>query len=157
MFSMFWQLAVRMHYSLAKEIVMMKTLLASLGLFGLMVGVAAAGEAASIKAKVPFDFKIGSRTIPAGEYYLSKDGPAGVLSLRSLDNDVHVKFLADRVHQENVTREPKLVFNTYGGQYYLGEVWMAGKAEGSSVVKGKAEREAASGRAASTPVVVAAR
>jgi hypothetical protein len=145
-----------MHYSLAKEIVMMKTLLASLGLFGLMVGAAAAGEAASIKAKVPFDFKIGSRTIPAGEYYLSNDGPAGVLSLRSLDNDVHIKFLSDRVYKENVTREPKLVFNTYGGQYYLGEVWMAGKAAGSSVVKSKAEREA-SGRAALTPVVVAAR
>ncbi len=135
----------------------MKTLLVTLGLLGLMVGAATAADASSsLKAKVPFDFKIGNNVLPAGEYYVAKDGRTGVLSVRSLETDAVVIFLADRVHSNETTEQARLVFNTYGDHYYLREVWMAGMSSGSSISKGKAQREMA-GRAAIRSVVVVAR
>ncbi len=135
----------------------MKRLLITLVAFGLMAGAGAAAEIVpSIKANVPFDFTIGNKVMPAGVYIISKEDSAGVISMRSLDQEVYTKFLTNRMYTINTLEEPKLVFKVSGTHHFLGEVWMAGGPSGVSVGKSKAEREMAR-RSALKSVVLSAR
>lgn len=98
-----------------------------------------AGLSKMITANVPFDFTVNGKTLPAGQYTV-QPSDNGTLMIRNLESNKGVIVIA-RHCDVSAGSKPKLTFHRYGNQYFLAKV--LGDANGSELIKSKAEREAA--------------
>ncbi len=115
-------------------------------LFVLLAVAPALGQSRSshkIQADIPFDFMVKETTFPAGTYTVSTLTP-DVLLIRSLDGHESGVVMTRDV-QESLTPpdETKLVFNRYGDQYFLAQVWTIGTVSGREFLKSSTESEVA--------------
>ena len=94
-----------------------------------------------LRAKIPFDFVVGNKKLPAGEYFLGNAQTTSdlVLAISSRDGVAHT--LTIPVQIGTPTDKAKLVFNRYGDQYFLFQVWQVGVTTGRAVPKSRAERD----------------
>lgn len=122
------------------------TMIALMVLVGSMA-VAAQAQTASrtqLVASIPFQFKVGNKTMPAGEYTISQVNPASdraVLRLRTRDGSSTVMIQMNSVIGK--TRESsQLVFNQLGSEYYFAQAWMSAEDTGWQAPRSKAERSA---------------
>ena len=97
---------------------------------------------AKLVAQVPFDFMIGGKTVPAGQFSVQRAAPGSIaLAMRNRDAKVSVVTNAARDERKTPAAANTLVFNKYGHHYFLSQV----KVEGSKVVyelpQGRAEAE----------------
>lgn len=93
-------------------------------------------------AKIPFDFNVGSKNLPAGKYTITVVNPASdrkVLQIRSSDGrSTAITQTTDiTVTASNKT---KLVFHRYGDRYFFAQAKMAGDTMALAALKSKAER-----------------
>jgi hypothetical protein len=84
-----------------------------------------------IVVKVPFDFVIGSKIVPAGQLTvqrlaLEKD----VLTMRNRDAKLNIFANSSRIETKEPSATTGLVFHKYGNRYFLWKV----KVEGSQTV-----------------------
>jgi len=93
-------------------------------------------------ANIPFQFNVGDKTMPAGEYTITQINPSSdraVLQLRSKDGRS-----AAMIQMNSVTgkagESARLVFNCYGNQHYFAQAWTSADASGLAASKSKAER-----------------
>jgi hypothetical protein len=93
-----------------------------------------------IKADVPFDFTVGSKKLPAGQYTVDTSNSNGSLVIRNKETRKAVASISQRF-EVGADSKPQLVFHRYGNQYFLTKV--VGYASGNELPKSKAEREAA--------------
>ena len=91
-------------------------------------------------ADIPFDFKAGDQELPAGRYQVTKVSNGEAVTVRSLENSVSVVKLTNHLQQLNPAKTSKLVFNHYGNQYFLSEVWIAGRTQGQQIRKTNTEK-----------------
>ena len=91
-------------------------------------------------ANIPFDFNVGSKTLPAGEYTVSEviSGPS-VLQLRSKDSRESAMVLMNTVTSKT-EESAKLVFHRYGSRYFFAEAWIDGDNSGLQAPRSRAER-----------------
>ena len=95
-------------------------------------------------ATIPFQFSIGNKTLPAGEYTvrsISDDYSTVVLKLESRDgrtNAMLLTFTVQGIAQDNA----RLVFHRYGNQYFFAQAWVDGDSNGVEAQKSRAERTA---------------
>ena len=110
-------------------------------------------------ANIPFEFIVGDKTLPAGEYTIVRVNPASnpaVLQLRSKDGSAGalvtmmpvIAKASDRAH---------LVFHCYGNQHFLSQSWIDGENIGLQAPKPRAERQLASIKATNESVALSAR
>ena len=101
-------------------------------------GVMAQGRA--VRATVPFDFTVGDKLLPAGNYEITKISSSAV----ELQNrDKHVAIFAHTNYDSRQSRNgSKLVFDKYGDQYFLSEVLCEPSAINVSLPQSKAEKQA---------------
>ena len=112
----------------------------------LVVLLAAAAQAQTahlrLIANIPFQFNVGDKTLPAGEYIVTQVNPASdhaVLQLRSQNgNDGVVIQMNNLTGKAN--QHARMVFHRYGSQYYFAEIWTGGDGNGLQATKTKAER-----------------
>ena len=122
------------------------TMIAMIILVGSMAVVATAQTSGRtrLSANIGFDFKVGNRTLPAGEYTVTQINPASdqaVLQLRSKDGRAATMVQMTPVigkAQENA----KLIFNRYGDHYFFAQAWVVGDNTGLQAPKTSAERAA---------------
>lgn len=74
------------------------------------------------KFTVPFQFNVGNKVLPAGEYLVSVDNQT--IRLQKSDGKANVIALSQRT-ASNSDSEVKLTFRQYGDQIYLSQVWLA--------------------------------
>ena len=83
-----------------------------------------------LTADIPFQFSVGKKTFPAGKYQIRKMsiGVSKVLRL-SQAGGPHVALIAMREINSlyKIQSESCWIFNRYGDQYFLSQVWMAGE------------------------------
>lgn len=122
-----------------------------------------AQSSARLEVNIPFEFQIGSRTLPAGEYSVKRLTQNSVL-VRSRDGQLSaIAQTPGTITANENGKQEKLVFNQYGKQYFLSQVWMARSGDGRALSESDAERQAAreqtvaNGGAKSQRVEVAAR
>ena len=106
-----------------------------------------------IRAEIPFDFIVKDKTVPAGTYTVSQSSQRrpDVLVIQDLDGRSHgvvdTQVTLPKggwyVFSASGEYDAKLVFNRYGNQYFLSQIWTAGKADGYEVYKSHKERELA--------------
>src|SRR5438067_10879385 len=92
-----------------------------------IIGLAAAailhGQAASFKARVPFAFVAAGQLLEAGEYTFESDVIPGLLMVKAEHGRETVVVKGLPISATSSTERNKLVFNRYGDQYFLAEVW----------------------------------
>ena len=96
----------------------------------------------NLVVNIPFDFTVKGRTLPAGEYIISRASTADrtSLTMQRRDGKANAIVLSKPIQSEDRQSESQLVFNRYGNQYYLSQVWTSGDAEGRELFKTKQER-----------------
>ena len=122
------------------------TMIALLVLVGSM---AVAAQAQSIgrselRANIPFEFNVGDKTMPAGEYTVTQVNPSSdraALQLRSKDGRHAVMILMNNVIGK-ANESARLVFNRYGSESYFAEAWTSSESNGLQAPRSKAERAA---------------
>ena len=90
-----------------------------------------------IVANIPFDFIVRDKTLPAGEYTLTR-AAQGITLIRSRDCRASMVFQTNTV-ESNKTRD-ELVFHRRGDKYFLSQVWTAGNSIGSELRKCRTEK-----------------
>jgi hypothetical protein len=122
---------------------MTKQILKSLGAASVVAAVTAifcvSGQAADVRANVPFSFEVNGATLPPGTYILSTN--QSQLLVRGVSRSAIV--LTNGLQSMNET-QPKLVFHKYGDEYIMTEVWTSGFS-GRVLPKSERERQLAKG------------
>jgi hypothetical protein len=95
-----------------------------------------------LKVKIPFNFTVGTQTFPADEYSLKPLLP-NILLLRNRAGQVLTSVPSNSVESREAPSSVKLVFNGYGGRYFLAQMWQAGDSTGWEVIKSPVEVEMA--------------
>ena len=126
---------------MSKQIVKSLTMLTlAVGLTLAAVVVSANGQSASIlvTADIPFDFVVGDKTLPSGEYTVRSAASNG-LKISSRDGESSVMRLSNLAVETSKKRNARMVFHRYGQQYFLAEVW-TGDHYGRELLQSKKER-----------------
>ncbi|HWS98734.1 MAG TPA: hypothetical protein VN256_00585 [Pyrinomonadaceae bacterium] len=129
-----------------KQILKGVTMLASIVAlaFATALVTSAQSRTRQVRADIPFDFVVGDKALPAGNYTVataSSNSPDAV-SVRSSDGRRKAIRLTNAVIDNAKTRRARLIFHRYGHTYYLAQVWAPGSSEGREMLKSKAERAA---------------
>ena len=90
----------------------------------------------------PFGFHADNSVFPSGEYTVDTVAPS-VVRLRSADGKSSAMILTIGVQTLGTPSEGKLVFNRYGDEYYLSQVWKPGGNTGREFQKTQREIEVA--------------
>ena len=104
-------------------------------------------------ADIPFDFNVGNKSLPAGEYRVSQVDPGATLSilrLQSKEDGASAVVLMDTVIGK-AQESSKLIFRRYGSRYFFAEAWIDGDNSGLHAQKSRAERAVARELASITP------
>ncbi len=100
----------------------------SLALLGAFVFTASAAALANplisfrIQAKIPFDFQIGSKKFPKGEYTIESVTTTGLMRISNTKGKKAINFTAMQ-DKQNKKMKSRLSFRRYGEQYFLRKVW----------------------------------
>jgi len=128
---------------------------AFLGL-GLLLAVSAAqAQEPRVKANIPFDFVVGDRVMPAGEYTVSQVSNAAIAIL-SEDRKSTAMTVTSACASASPSKSTKLVFHALGGRYFLSQIWTAGYIQGRQLRESKAEIELAKNGTTSKDLVLTA-
>jgi hypothetical protein len=90
-----------------------------------LLGAGSANAQESLRATIPFDFKVGQVTLPAGQYSLGYEGvhTPSVLAVRSDDGRHSALVLTEPIDTKAPTRGARLVFDREGDTYKLSEIF----------------------------------
>jgi hypothetical protein len=105
-----------------------------------------------IRAKIPFNFVVGNKKLPAGEYFLgnAQTTSDSVLAISSRNGVANTLTISAQIRTPTDTT--KLIFHRYGDQYFLFQVWQMGVTTGRAVPKSRAERDVERKARLSVPV-----
>jgi len=80
-----------------------------------------------VRVNIPFDFQVRGKTLPAGEYEISRlSDESQVLEVSNIHNrHENIAIETDPV-QGAIANHGKVVFHRYGDSYFLHEIWTAG-------------------------------
>ena len=128
-----------------RKVIKRLTMLSLVSMFTLCAAVVSANAQLSypIRARIPFDFNVGDKKLPAGVYTFSRlsgFSDSKVMSVSNADASAHVfqsTFGAQVLTPKN---ESTLVFHRYGNQYFLEQIWSGGEQEGTQVPESRSER-----------------
>lgn len=108
-----------------------------------------------MRADIPFDFRVGTAILPAGQYDVGPQSGGSVLLIRRVDGRSAAMTMTYWGEARKIPGPGTLVFNRYGKTYFLREVWNPGSSEGRQVIKSKGEREFARNNSPAPHVQVA--
>jgi hypothetical protein len=95
-----------------------------------------------IRVDVPFDFMVGSKRLPKGEYLIESVNESGTLTIRNAKKGKAMTFMTIK---DKPTSKPKskLIFHRYDNQYFLARIWDGSSETVLKLDKSKAEKRAA--------------
>jgi hypothetical protein len=114
----------------------------SFGVALLATTLAAPLSTVRIRAEIPFEFMVGSKKMPKGEYLIESVGDSGTLTIRSAKKGKAVTFNTIR-HKPTDSPKSKLIFNRYGEQYFLARIWDGSSETVLKLNKSKTEKRIA--------------
>lgn len=97
-----------------------------------------------LRVNIPFDFSVGNKKLPAGQYSVSRALPNSgdqLIEISSLDGKAGIFRTTFPVTALTPKDKSTLLFHRYGDQYFLFEVWPAGASTGLTWPRSRSERE----------------
>lgn len=129
---------------------------ATLSLLTLMAAASAFGQQ-GMTIDIPFEFRVGTSVMPAGQYKVTEPSP-GLTGIACNTRRVEVRVVTHTGGRNNEPDQGRLVFNQYGNTYFLSSIWQPGAYSGMVLPPSKAEKEeAARGRLKPTTQTLTAR
>jgi hypothetical protein len=103
---------------------------------------ASAQNPRNLVVNIPFDFTVKGKTLPAGDYIISRASTADKtgLMMKRKDGESSAIVLTMPVQSRENQRESRLIFSRYGEHYFLSQVWTAGDNLGRELYKTNQER-----------------
>jgi hypothetical protein len=122
----------------------MKPLQIAVGLLATVAFCSLYAQTIDARANIPFEFRVGEKLMPAGEYLIHHD--AGLLTLQGRGGShagaVVITYPTDR--PTDLQPEKSVVqFNRYGDVYYLGKISIRGSDIARAVMRTPREKELA--------------
>jgi hypothetical protein len=106
-----------------------------------LVATAQLSSSEKIVAQVPFEFVLGNKVVPAGDWVVQPANmDSRILQLRNIDAGVSMLTLHTLIEGKK-SSDCKLVFHKYGSSYFLAEVTIDGMRNGYLLPETKAEKE----------------
>ena len=95
-----------------------------------------------IKADIPFDFQIGKKKMPKGDYIIESVNDSGTVLIRKEKGGkaVNIMTIKDK-HTDK--HKSKLMFRRYGDQYFLARIWDGSSESVLKIEKSSAEKKVA--------------
>lgn len=118
----------------------MKTKLLAAGFFFLVGVVSTHAQSGELRVRVPFEFEIANKHLPAGEYVVSSDHDQVWLRVYH-GNTVAVVQSNRAVHDGGETG--KVVFNCYEKLCFLSQLWLPDANGAREILTSKSEKQAA--------------
>ena len=117
-----------------------------------------AQETTRLKADIPFSFHVGKSAMPAGSYGLQGESAGrGILTMRSDSGPGTVIFNTIPDSTSRPTDNAKLVFNKYGEEYFLSEVWTPNSTRVATLAKPRKELDLVAKGKIPEPTILIAR
>jgi hypothetical protein len=130
----------------------LRSILAALAV--LLMATAAHAQQTTLRATVPFDFVVGDRAYPAGDYlFRNSDTVLKIINTGEAKTEVTLSHACESLSPSANT---KLVFDYMGGNYFLRQIWVAGNSRGRELPRGRTEVQMAQNHGKVETVVVAA-
>ena len=141
------------------------TLIAMIVLVGSLAVAAKAQTSgqARLVANIPFEFTVGDKTLPAGDYRVQAvNSDSGIVVLKIENQDGETRALVQTMTVIGKAQESaKLIFHRYGNHYFFAQAWVDGEASGLQASKPRAERalqrELANSKTGAESIAIAAR
>ena len=97
----------------------------------------------TVKADVKFDFQIGERIYPAGEYLVERVSQQSdnILQIRSVGDANKKQIIVAGAANAGKRQTPKLVFQKYGENYFLTGIFLDTEQWGYSIHRLRRQRE----------------
>jgi ABC-type uncharacterized transport system permease subunit len=94
---------------------------------------------------IKFNFIVGGKTLPAGEYIVepNRTDSHNVWLVQSKEGNASALFTTMPVRANQTQEETRLVFHKYGDQYFLSQIWTPGGNTGRELLMPRVERELA--------------
>ena len=118
----------------------MKIKLLAAGMFFLGGVISTHAQTGGVRVKVPFEFEIANKHLPAGEYVLSSEHEQVWLRVYR-GNTVAVVQSNRAVHDGGKTG--KILFNCYEKLCFLSQLWLPDAAGAREILTSKSEKQAA--------------
>lgn len=125
-----------------KQVVRGTTMMLLLAALVLVTAVASANaQTARATANVPFEFVVGSKTLPAAHYTIS-DMTSGsqVVKISAREENANLFATTIPLSRKASDDKGKLVFHRYGNRYFLAEIWSPGERQGQKLKKSQEEK-----------------
>ena len=129
-----------------------------LGVLLVMTSVSVRAQSERSKVmKISFDFIVGQKTLPAGEYTVepNRRDSDNVWLIQSRDGHVSALFTTTSVRANETQETAKLVFHKYGDRYFLSQIWETGDNDGRELRIPRRERELAKNAVERKTIVLA--
>jgi len=97
------------------------------------------------RVNIPFDFIVGDKTLPAGQYSVARALPGSgdlVLQIGSVEGRSRAVPLTIPVNSLKSRDRATLVFHRFDDQYFLYQVWPSAATYGREIAKSRSERQA---------------
>lgn len=100
--------------------------------------VSANGQSRAVVANIPFEFSVGEKALPTGQYTVrtATQGSNAMMIENRREGKAAIR-LSNPIQKLNASEKSKLVFHRYGPRYFLAEIWVRG--QGRQLLKGKEE------------------
>jgi hypothetical protein len=136
----------------------MKKLHTILGVLAvLLMATATRAQEIKMKADVPFDFVVGGRAYPAGEYALRPMAMDNAfLQITDVEKRTSSVLLSYSCRNVAPSTETKLVFRRIGDEYFLEQVWVEGRQSGRQFPISRTETQLARNHEKAEVVIIAA-
>lgn len=120
----------------------------------LLMATAAHAQQTKVSATVPFNFVVGDRAYPAGDYVFSNSNAV----LKITNTEQAKTEMALSIACENVapSASTKLVFDSMGGYFFLRQIWVESDYSGRELPRSRTEVRLAQNHEQVEPVIVAA-
>jgi hypothetical protein len=120
----------------------------------LLMATAVKAQEIKVRASVPFDFVVGDRAYPAGEYSFKAHGI--VLQIVSTEQGSLDKVLSNACENTRPSDKTEVVFRHIGDNYFLYQVWVEGRVSGREMPRSRTEVRLAQNHEGAKSVIVAA-
>jgi hypothetical protein len=101
-------------------------------------------QSTRLTATVPFEFMVGSKTMPAGDYRISSASSAEALTIAGGEKESSALALTRPVGNDaDHAGETVLVFHRYGDHYALSQIWDDSMKVAREIPMSRTEREMA--------------
>ena len=106
-----------------------------------VTAVVSAGQSNRVDTNIPFDFVVGDKVLPAGQYTMKGLGAVGqAILISQKDAKSSIIRLTNELQPRSENTQARLVFHRYGQHYFLAEVWGGGDSVGRKLMPSRQER-----------------